>query len=394
MLSKKAKHRNKLLLYSDAPVFGGHEVMVLNALRRLLTMNIWEIGIVYCCKNKKLGSELEQLKNIFPELALYPNEYASGRLQYLRTFWSFRAKRRIRSLFNDLSPDLVLAVQGEISLSSVGVLSAKDVGCYTVSYLPMAHTRKQRGEKLSWLKDYVLRYYYQLPDHFITISKSVLMQIRNRGADQPIEIVENGISMDKLEVLDKKESRTQLGIKRSSYIAALCGRIEFKQKGHDILLKALAGHIDDFREWTFLIVGTGPDQDCLEKMIVDKGLADIVQLVPWQANMSVVYSAIDMLIMPSLYEGVPVIMLEGMYYRLPIIGSDIDAMRELLPPEWIFPPQNEKLLCEKMLQVRSQNTDCQREKNYGMVTERFVQEQQEQEFEQVLNNCIGLNKGY
>ena len=383
-----------IVFYSDAPVFGGHEVMFVNVLKHILSVKAWKLGIVYCYKNKKLESELEQLKNIYPELVLFPDIYASSRLQYLRTFWSFRARRRIRSLFIDLSPDIVLAVQGDISLSTIGILSAKDVGCYTVSYLPMAHTRKQRGEKLSWLKDYVLRYYYQLPDHFITISKSVFTQIRNRGADQPIEIVENGISLDQLEVLDKKESRVQLGIKRSSYIAALCGRIEFKQKGHDILLRALVGHIDEFREWTILIVGAGPDQDCLEKMIVDNGLSDIVQIVPWQANMSVIYSAIDMLIMPSLYEGVPVTMLEGMYYRLPIIGTDIDAMRELLPPEWVFPVKDEKLLCEKMLQVRSQNTDCQQEKNYNMVTERFERERQEQEFEQVLNNCIGLSRGY
>lgn len=381
-----------IVFYNDAPVFGGHEVMFLNVLKHILSTKTWELGIVYYYKNRKLVSELERLKSIYPELVLFPDTYASGRLQYLRTFWSFRARRRLRSLFNELSPDCVLAVQGEISLSSVGVLSAKDVGCYTVSYLPMAHTRKQRGEKLAWFKDYVLRYYYQFPDHFITISKSVLTQIRNRGANQPIEIVENGISLDKLQVLDKVKSCAELGITKSGYIAALCGRIEFKQKGHDILLKALVRHIDEFREWTVLIVGAGPDQDCLKKMIVDKGLSDIVQIVPWQANMSVVYSAIDMLIMPSLYEGVPVIMLEGMYYRLPIIGSDIDAMRELLPPEWIFPAKDEKLLCEKMLQVRSQNIDCQQERNYNMVTERFVRERQEQEFEQVINNCIGLSR--
>ena len=220
----------------------------------------------------------------------------------------------------------------------------------------------------------------------------MLSQIRKRGAEQPIEIVENAIDLDKLQIIDKTKSRSKLGFTKANYIAALCGRIEFKQKGHDVLLKALTRHIDVFSDWTILVVGTGPDQDCLEKMVIDYGLSHIVQIIPWQANMSEVYSAIDMLIMPSLYEGVPVVMLEAMYYRLPIIGSDIDAMRELLPSEWLFPIKNEKLLCEKMLQIRMQNSISQQEKNYNMVTERFTRGRQELEFERVISNCIGLSK--
>ncbi|MFK5913741.1 MAG: glycosyltransferase family 4 protein [Woeseiaceae bacterium] len=382
-----------VVFYNDVSVFGGHEVMFVNVLGYLLSKDRWELGVVYYNKNKQLESELAQLKDKYPKLKLFPEVYSSGRLQFLRALWAFSARSHLKALFNKLSPNCVVAVQGEISLSSVGIMSANDAGCYTLSYLPMAHTRKQRGESLAWLKEYFLRYYYRLPDSYITISKSVGKQIRSHGATQPIDIVENGISLDLLHVYDKAKSLAELGVTNSGYVAALCGRIEFKQKGHDILLQAIAARIDDFKEWTVLIIGSGPDQKNLENMIIDKALSDIVKIVPWQSDMSRVYSAIDMLLMPSQFEGVPVVLLEAMYYRLPIVASNIDAMNELLPMEWLFSVGDEKLFSERMLQVKLDNSTAHVDSNYELVTERFSRKRQEKSFYQVLNRCVEMVGG-
>ena len=381
-----------MLFYNDVTVYGGHEVMFVNALSPLLSTQSWEIGVVYSRQNERLETELERLKVCYPSLILIPRAYTSGRLQFLRTSWAYWARRRLNALFHAQAPDCVVAVQGEISLSAVGVLAAKDAGCYTISYLPLAHTRKQRGESLAWLKDKLLCKYYQIPDHFITISESMRSLIRERGAKQPIDIVENGITMDVLRVFDKAEAREKLSIPKTAYVAALCGRIEFRQKGHDILLKALAGRSGDFNDWIVLIIGSGPDQSLLERMITELGLTDKVMLVPWQMNLSWVYSAIDMLLLPSRYEGVPVVMLEAMSYGLPIVGTNIDAMGELLPAEWLFPAGDDKAFSERMLQIRFRDSDVLCESNRRLVAMRFTKARQEKEFERVLNRCVQLGR--
>jgi len=382
----------KILFYDDVAVYGGHEVMFLGSLNSLLRTQSLEIGVVFSQQNERLKTELEQLRMKYPSLALNSSDYTSGRFQFLRTAWAYLARRRLGTFFRGQAPDCVVVVQGEISLSSVGVIAARNAGCYTVSYLPLAHTRKQRGERVAWLKDKILRKYYQLPNHFITIGNSVQAMIRRQGAKQPIDIVENGINLDSLNVFDKEEAREKLGIPQAEYIAALVGRIEFRQKGHDILLKALASRSSDFDGWKILIIGSGPDQLRLEAMITELKLADKVILLPWQANLSEVYSAIDMVLMPSWFEGVPVVMLEALYYGLPVVGTNIDAMKELLPAENLFPVGDFDTLSERMLHVRSQFSDLQRQKDRQLIINRFTKSRQEQEFKQVLLRCAHLGR--
>jgi glycosyltransferase involved in cell wall biosynthesis len=44
------------------------------------------------------------------------------------------------------------------------------------------------------------------------------------------------------------------------------------------------------------------------------------------------------MVLPSLFEGVPLVMLEGVYYGIPVLASAIEGVEEYLPREWLFPP--------------------------------------------------------
>lgn len=49
------------------------------------------------------------------------------------------------------------------------------------------------------------------------------------------------------------------------------------------------------------------------------------------------YAACDVLLLPSRYEGVPLVMLEAMSVGRRIIAARVDGMADMLPPEWTFP---------------------------------------------------------
>jgi glycosyltransferase involved in cell wall biosynthesis len=378
----------RLVFYDDASVYGGHEVMILNALRHLVQLDAYEIVFIYSASNDRLGAELKLLQANCPKLSLVPFSYASGKLQFLRTLWAVGPQRGLRKVLRSICPNCLIIVQGEIGLSSLGVLSGVRESIRTISYIPLAHSRQQRGERCARAKDAILRGYYRLPNHFITISSSTARMLRERGVQQAIDIVENGIDFSAFHPIDKADARAQLGISKSKFVAALCGRIEFQQKGHDVLLRALAKRSRDFTGWTFLIVGDGPDRHRLGTIIEELKIGHIVKLIAWQSSMSAVYSAIDMVVMPSRFEGVPVALLEAMYFGIPIVASAIDAMADILPDLWLFPAGDDRALADVMLRVRSMDNNQLLENNRRLVASRFTIERQGQEFALALNRYI------
>lgn len=373
--------KRRLLIYDDSAVFGGHEEMTLNALQSLIFAGDYEIGFVYSRQNVSLDSRLEELALHSGCLQLLPFSHTSRSLQFLRTPVAFKASRTLRATMLSFMPDCVLVVQGEISLSSLAVWVARRERIPTISYIPLAQSRRDRGEGwLAWLKDLLLLPYYKLPNAYITISTSMAATLRTRGVRQPVRVVENGIDVQALQMKPKSVARRQLGLPCQTYLAALVGRVECMQKGHDLLLRAVAEHREEFKGWKFLIVGDGPDRSAMMAMAKHNNLGALVEFLPWQNDLSLLYSAVDLLIIPSRFEGVPVVMLEAMYCRLPIVASNRDAMKDLLPPEWLFAEDNSEKLAECLIQARCSDHGAALERNQKTILDRFTRRKQGTEF--------------
>lgn len=372
---------SRVLFYDDVAVFGGHEEMTLNALQSMANSGDFEIGFVYSRKNVSLESRLRKLANRYPCLQLLPRTYTTGSLQFLRTPFAHNARSDLRANMRSFGPDCAVIVQGEISLSSLGAWAARRERIPTISYIPLAQSRRERGEgRLAWLKDLFLRPYYSFPDAYITIGESVAAMLRARGVNQPIRVVENGIDLDPLRVRPKAEARQQLGFPIDTYLTALVGRVECKQKGHDLLLRAVAEHREQFHGWKFLLVGDGPDKGTMRVMAEKLKLGALIQFVPWQNDLAILYSALDMVVMPSRFEGVPIVMLEAMHYRLPVVASNLDAMKELLPSDWLFTAANPSELAARLLQVRHSDQNPVLDRNQRIIEERFTHRKQGTEF--------------
>jgi glycogen synthase len=103
------------------------------------------------------------------------------------------------------------------------------------------------------------------------------------------------------------------------------------QKGLDVLFKALAT-MKDHTDWTLTIAGEGPLKDELALASHKLGLSDRVVFRGWleRDHLPAVYEQADVFVLPSRDEGMPNAMLEAMAAGLPVIGSKVAGLDEVV----------------------------------------------------------------
>ena len=112
---------------------------------------------------------------------------------------------------------------------------------------------------------------------------------------------------------------------------ALVGRLRTDQKGHVRLLHALAASPWRDRDWAVSLFGTGPDRDMIAQAIHFYGLQDRVVLRGHVSDIRrEIWADHHVLVMPSLYEGMPLTLVEAMLCGRVALCSDVGGAAELV----------------------------------------------------------------
>jgi len=312
------------------------------------------------------------IKEAGGRISLYPIRYYGKRLQSFRTLVSMRIINELKELFNKIKPDLVIIASGNIETCTLGLVAAKKAGYKTVSYIAVAHEVAVMGNKYgAKIRDMLNYYYYQLPDYYITISNIVKADLTKRGVSNKIAVVYNGIDLTKYSLAERDLCRVGFASGHFRYLVGCVGRILFRHKAQDLLVESLAKHKHRLKDVRLIIVGDGPDLARLKDMVSVFRLSDAVAFVDWRDDLSKIYSALDMLIIPSWFEGVPLVMLEAMYYGIPIVASNIDGMAEILPQKWLFKVGDRDSLVETFLAVKNADNSEAIRKNQLLVEQKY-----------------------
>lgn len=325
-----------LAIYDDAAVFGGHEQMSCCGITALARESDLKLKCFVAKSNEKLRQRIEGFAQDYPNISLHLLDFTSQRFQGVRSRFARGRIGQVAELLQTTESDAILVLQGDIELSSIGVLAGRKRGIPTVSYIPVPHTLATMQAKLGALRDPFNSWLFSQPDSYITISEGMKHLLQERGAAQPVEVVFNGFDPSKTEPRDRELSRTELALPLDRQVVAMVGRIEYKQKRQDFLLDCFARYRERFPNLHLMYVGSGPDEEDLKARVAAHKLEDRVTFVAWTDGLSGVYSAIDALALPSRFEGVPLVMLEAMSREVPIVGSRRDGMAEFLPSEWLF----------------------------------------------------------
>jgi glycosyltransferase involved in cell wall biosynthesis len=97
-----------------------------------------------------------------------------------------------------------------------------------------------------------------------------------------------------------------------------------RQKGLDILLRALAIARPDLPAVTLTVAGKGPDEAELRRLCSDLGLDDVVDFVGYIADPADLFHSADCFVLASRWEGFPLVLLEALHAGLPVLSTDCE----------------------------------------------------------------------
>jgi glycosyltransferase involved in cell wall biosynthesis len=155
--------------------------------------------------------------------------------------------------------------------------------------------------------------------------------------DGVVRTVHNGVPAP---VGDRARVRAELGAADDDILLLAVGSL-VPRKGHAVLLDALAAMPSAVSRWRLVIAGQGVERPRLEEQVRALGLTHRVHLVGQRLDIADWYVGSDVFVMPSLWEGLPLALLEAMFAGSAIVASRTSGIPEaiddgveglLLPP--------------------------------------------------------------
>lgn len=137
-----------------------------------------------------------------------------------------------------------------------------------------------------------------------------------------IVIINNGVDLDKFRFSSqiRKTERKKLGIKEELLIGHV-GRFCY-QKNHNYLIEIISEMKKQGMPTKLLLIGEGPDKDAIKRKVYEKSLEKYVIFYGISEQIQNLFFAMDLFILPSHFEGLPIAGVEAQAAGLPVIFSD------------------------------------------------------------------------
>lgn len=218
-----------------------------------------------------------------------------------------------------------------------GLIFARNRGCLV---FPTIHNNREfdygetRGPLRGRLRRRAYRMMLQRCAGMIAVSERVkramVAELGLTGTESDrIRVVPNGVRIPApLDPAARDRVRAQWHIPQGEALLLGVGRLA-PQKNFGDLLDALAGLPAACPPWRCLIAGEGPQRRELDDKAADLGLADRVQMPGHVPDVGDLRGAADIFCFPSLWEGMPLALLEAMAAGLPVVAYAIDGVADL-----------------------------------------------------------------
>lgn len=142
----------------------------------------------------------------------------------------------------------------------------------------------------------------------------------------------NAIDIDEIKTYaptNIEEVYQEFNIPKDKIILGFIGRLS-EQKGIIPFINELRHHKDKFNDCKFLLIGNGEQEYEVKLLLKEYNLEELFILTGYQENVYKFYPIIDIFFLPSIYEGLPMVILEAMSFEKPIVSMNVGSLNEVV----------------------------------------------------------------
>jgi len=216
----------------------------------------------------------------------------------------------------------------------------------------------------------------RLSDRVVTVSELVRETLIAASKIDPKRLVtiHSGVNLEGYQIDgDITAKKKGLGLETSAAVIGAIGRLD-RVKGVEYLLRAAAKVIFKTPDAAFLIVGDGSQREALEQLARSLGISHRMVFTGQRDDVPELLSTMDVLVLPSLYEGLPNAVLEAMAAGKPVIATRVGGTPEVVEDKvtgLLVPPRDPEALAEAIIALIQ---DRERAEAMGQVGRARVEE--------------------
>lgn len=191
------------------------------------------------------------------------------------------------------------------------------------------------------------------PDYVTGVAPNVCDYLQNDCSVRPerIRMVPNGVDLKRFHMdEDQHEIRASLKLSEEDEVVGCIGNLR-EEKNQRLAIEAAARLCEHRPHLKLVICGDGDRRDDLESLAATLGISDRTLFLGYRFDIPRILSALDIFCLPSVYEGMPVSVLEAWAVGKAVLATDVIGIRDLIDHNingWLVSPDDPRAMAGAM----------------------------------------------
>lgn len=219
----------------------------------------------------------------------------------------------------------------------IGRIAARAARVPRVVHTPHGHVFWGHfGPVASWIFFQMERLACRITHHLVALTEGEANDYIRWGVmdRQRISIIPSGVALERFSGFsgDIPKNRLKLGFAEDALVVGFVGWL-WPVKGVNYLLEAMKTPMQNNPRMRLVFVGQGDEEPALRSMAAGAELDTRVHFLGWRPDVHELLHSFDMLVLPSLNEGMGRVLVEAMAAGLPVIGTRVGGIPDLIKDE-------------------------------------------------------------